>query len=54
MYFLQLLKADINNSECEKQPELSDDVIVVTLTVLHSFVTCAGESCPEFYGFVYE
>lgn len=53
MYFLQLLRADVNNSECEKQPELADDVIVVTLTVLHS-VTGAGESSPEFYGFVYE
>lgn len=52
MDFLQLLRADINNSECEKQPELSDDVITVTLTVLHS-LTGAGESSPQFYGFMY-
>jgi len=53
MYFLQLLRADVNNSECEKQPELSDEVIVVTLTALLS-VSGDGESSPEFYGFTYE
>lgn len=53
MYFLQLLRADVSNSECEKQPELYDDVIVVTLTVLHC-VTGGRESSPEFYGFIYE
>lgn len=40
-------------TECEKQPEMSDDVMVVTLTVLPS-VTCTGESSSEFYGFIYE
>lgn len=38
MSFLQLLRADVNNSECEKQPELSDDAIVVTLNFTLSLV----------------
>lgn len=36
-----------------RKPEMSDDVIKVTLTVLPS-LTRAGESSPESYGFICE